>query len=63
LLSLDFTQSQADLNLHLHCDGNLMLLYVGDISMLYPKAVNKAAIKVKARHSEKYQIANLGPAR
>ena len=62
LLSLEFTQSQANPNLYLRRDGILMLLYVDDITMLYPKVTNKAAIKVKARLLEKYKITNLGPA-
>jgi len=63
LLSLEFTQSLADPNLYLHSDGILMLLYVDDISMLYPEDATKAAIEVKARLSEEYNITNLGPAR
>jgi len=63
LLSLEFTQSQADPNLYLSTDGILMLLYVDNISMLYPKDATKAAIEVKARLLEKYKITNLGPAR
>ena len=62
LLSLEFTQSQADPNLYLRSDGILMLLYVDDFSMLYPKHASKAAIEVKARLSEKYKITNVGPA-
>jgi len=62
LLSLEFTQSQADPNLYRCSDGILMLLYVDDISMMYPKDATKAAIEVKARLSEKYKITNLGPA-
>ena len=62
LLSLQFTQSLADPNLYLRSDGILMLLYVDDISMLYPEDATKAAIEVKARLSEKYMITNLGPA-
>jgi len=63
LLSLGFTQSSADPNLYLRSDGILILLYVDDISMSYPDAATKAAIEVKAKHSEKYKITNLGPAR
>jgi hypothetical protein len=33
LLSLGFTQSSADPNLYLRCDGILILLYIEDISM------------------------------
>jgi hypothetical protein len=40
-----------------------MLLYVDDISMLYPEDAIKAAIEVKARLSERFMITNLGPAR
>jgi len=63
LLSLWFTKSSADPNLYLPSDGILILLYVDDISMLYPEAATKAAIEVKAKLSEKYKITNLGPAR
>jgi hypothetical protein len=49
LLSLKFTQSQADPNLYLRSDGILMLLYIDDISMLYPQDATNAAIDVKAR--------------
>jgi hypothetical protein len=63
MLSLEFTQSLADPNLY-HCsDGILMLLYLNNITMLYPEDATKAAIKVKARLSEKYKITNLSPAR
>jgi hypothetical protein len=62
LLSLEFTQSLADPNLYVRCDGILMLLYVDNISMLYPEDATKVAIEVKARRSEKYKIRNLGPA-
>jgi len=40
-----------------------MLLYIDDISMLYPKHATKAAFKVKARLSDMSKITNLGPAR
>ena len=60
LLSLKFGQSQADPNLYLRSDGILMLLYVDNISMLYPQDATKAVIEVKARLSEKYMITNLG---
>jgi hypothetical protein len=63
LLSLEFKQSLANPNLYLRSDGILMLLYVDDVSMLYPEDATKAAIEVKARLSEKYKITNLGPAR
>jgi len=53
LLSLEFTQSLANPNLYLRSNGILMLLYVDDISMLYPEDATKAAIEVKARLSEK----------
>jgi hypothetical protein len=62
LLSLEFTQSLADPNLYLRSDGILILLYVEDISMSYPEAAAKAAIKAKAKLSQKYKITNLGPA-
>jgi len=63
LLSLEFTQSQADPNLNLRSDGILMLLYVNDISMLHQKDAAKAVIEVKARLPEKYKINNPGLAR
>jgi hypothetical protein len=63
LLSLRFTRSLADPNLDLYSDGILILLYVDDISMSYPKAAAQAAIEVKAKLSEKYKITNLSPAR
>jgi hypothetical protein len=53
LLCLEFKQSLADPNLYLRRDGILRLLYVDDISFLYPVDTTKAAIKVKARLSEK----------
>jgi hypothetical protein len=62
LRSLKFKQSLADPNLYLRSDGILMLLYVDNISMLYPEDTIKAAIEVKARLSEKYKITNLSPA-
>jgi len=62
LLSLGFAQSSADPNLYLCSNGIVILLYVDDISMSYPEAATKAAIKVKAKLSEKYKITNLGPA-
>jgi hypothetical protein len=40
----------------------MILLYVDDISMSYPKAGAKAAIEVKAKPGEKFKITNLGPA-
>jgi hypothetical protein len=61
LLSLGFTQSSANPNLYLRSDGILILLYVDDISILFPEAATKAAIEVKAKLSEKYKITNLGP--
>jgi len=63
LLSLGFTQSLAVPNLYLRSDNIMILLDVNDISMSYPKAAAKAAIAVKAKLSEKYNITNLGPAR
>jgi len=62
LLSLGFTQSLADPNLYLRRDGILILWYVDNISMSYPEAVAKAAIEVKAKLSQQYEITNLGPA-
>jgi len=44
LLSLEFTQAQADPNLY-HCsDGILKLLYVDDISMLYQQDTTNALV-------------------
>jgi hypothetical protein len=63
LLSLEFTQSQADPNVYLRSNGILTLLSIDNISILYPKHATKAAIKVKARLSEIYTITNLGPPR
>jgi len=60
LLSVGFTQSLADRNLYLRSDGIQILLYVDDISMAYLEAAAKAAIEVKAKLSEKYEITNLG---
>jgi hypothetical protein len=62
LLSLGFTQSLADPNLYIRSDGTLILLYVDDISMTYPKAAAKAVIEVKVKLSEIYKVTNLGPA-
>ena len=62
LVSLEFKQSLADPNLSLRSDGILILWYIDDISMMYPEDASKAAIKVKARFSEKYKITNLSPA-
>ena len=50
-------------NLYLRSDGILMLLYLDDISMLYPEDMTKSEIEVMARFSETYKITNLGPAR
>ena len=65
LLSLGFTQSQADPNLYIRTNGIVILLYVDDISMIYARAesASNAAIELKAKLSEKYKITNLGPAR
>jgi hypothetical protein len=62
LLSHEFTHSQADPKVYLCSDGILMLMYLDDILMFYPKDATKAAIKVKARLSEKYNFTNLSPA-
>jgi hypothetical protein len=40
----------------------VMLLYVDDIAMLYPKAISNVSIEVKARVSDVYKTMNLGPA-
>jgi hypothetical protein len=37
-----------------------MLLYVNDLSMLYPDDATKAAIEGRARLTEKYKVTNLG---
>jgi hypothetical protein len=62
LPSPEFKRCMADSNLYLRSDGILMLLYFGDISMLYLEDATKAAIEVKARLSEKCTITNPGPA-
>jgi hypothetical protein len=61
--SLLGSQSSADPNLYLRSDSILLLMYVDDISNLYPESTAKAAIEVKAKLSEKYKIMNIGPAR
>jgi len=63
LLPLGVTESLANPNLYLRSDDIMILLYVDDISVSYLKAAAKAAIEVKGKLSEKYQITNLGPAR
>jgi hypothetical protein len=63
LLSDGFTQSSADPNFYLRSEGILIVLYVDDISMSYLDSATKAAIKVKAKLSEKYMITNLDPPR
>ena len=63
LLSVRFTQSKADPNLHLRSDCILMLLYVDDIAILYQKDATEAGIEVKARLLGQFKITNLGPAR
>jgi hypothetical protein len=63
LLSLEFTYSQAEHNHYLRIDGVLMLFYVDDISMLYPKDCINSAIEVTTRRLEKYNIPDLGPVR
>jgi hypothetical protein len=62
LLSLDFTQSEADLNLYLR-DDILLLLYVDDILLAYAAAAAKEVEEIKAKLAETYEITNLGPAR
>jgi len=59
LLPFGFTQSSADSNLYLCSESILMLLYINDISILYPKATAKAAIEDKPKSWEKYKITNL----
>jgi len=63
LLALGFTQSSADPKLYLHSNGILIHRYVDDISMSYPEAATKAAIKVKAILSQIYMVTSLGLAR
>jgi len=48
----------ADPNHHLRSDGFLVLLYVDDITILYPDDTTKAAVEVNARLSEMYEIIN-----
>jgi len=62
LLCLGFTQSSSDRNLYLRSDGILILVYVDNISISYPKAATKAVIVVRAKLSEKYKITKNGPA-
>ncbi|MDQ1487422.1 MAG: hypothetical protein QOJ62_3115 [Actinomycetota bacterium] len=62
LLSLDFTQSEADLNLYLR-DDILLLLYVDDILLAYAAAAAKEVEEIKAKLAETYEITNLGLAR
>ena len=62
LVSLESTLSQCDPVHYLGSDGVLMLLYVDDMSLVYPKDAIKAANKVKARLSEKYKSTNHFPA-
>jgi hypothetical protein len=63
LLSLGFSQSLADPNLHLRSDSIPILLYDNDISMPYLKATATSATEVIATVSEQYMITNIGPAR
>jgi hypothetical protein len=60
LLSLQLTQYQADHNLYLRSNGILMLLYLDDLSMLYPQDATKAVIDVQTRLPEKSNITNHG---
>jgi hypothetical protein len=60
VLPLEFKQFVADRNLSRRRDGIRMVLYVDDISMLYPEHATKASIQVKARLCKKYKITNLG---
>lgn len=62
LLFLEFTHSQGNPYLHLRSNGILTLLYIDDISVMYPQDATKAVIEAKARLLEKYKITNLTPA-
>jgi hypothetical protein len=53
-------QSLADHILYLRSDGILMFIFLDYISMLYPEDATKAAIEVKGRLLEQYEIPNLG---
>ena len=53
LLFLGFSKSSADVNLYVRSDGIPIFLYAHYISISYPEAVTKAAIKVKPKLSEK----------
>jgi len=50
----------ADPNIDLRRDGILMLLYVGDNSMLQAEDATKAVLDLQARVLEKWKITNLG---
>ena len=66
LRSLEFVQSHADPNVYIHGKANtrmLLLLYVDDISLAYPRAVAVAAAAIKAKLAAKYKITNLGTAK
>ena len=65
LRSLGFIQSHADPNVYIHGKANtrmLLLLYVDDISLAYPRTVAAAAAAIKAKLAAKYKITNLGAA-
>jgi hypothetical protein len=60
LLSLWFTQSQANPHHYICTDGILILLYVDDICTMYAhtESDSKAAIDFKAKLSKKYKLMN-----
>jgi len=58
-LCLEFIHSLADPNLSLRSDGILMLLYVNDISMLFPEDAMPGVFVVKARIPEQSKIKTL----
>jgi hypothetical protein len=62
-LSLGLIQFLDDPNVYFRSDGILILLYVDNIYMSYLEAAAKAAIEVRAKLTENYNITNLGLAR
>jgi len=62
LLSHQYIQSSADLNLYLRRDTILIPVHDDDISVSYLEDVANAAIEVKVKLREQYTITNLSPA-
>jgi hypothetical protein len=61
-LFFGFIQSQANPNLDICSNGILILVYIDDISMMYPgtESASNAELQVKGHLSEKYDITILG---